>query len=116
MLGRGHTVVASALIQNKILKRFLRVDADYLHKDFINAYLGSVMAGTSPNLHIANALAAIYLATGQDVACVAENSLGIISYEHQEGDLYVSLTMPSITIGTVGGACRLPAQKRNLQL
>ena len=116
MLGRGHTVVASALIPNKILKRFLRVDADYLHKDFINAYLGSVMAGTSPNLHIANALAAIYLATGQDVACVAENSLGIISYEHQEGDLYVSLTMPSITVGTVGGACRLPTQKRNLEL
>lgn len=116
MLGRGHTVIASALIQKKILKRFLRVDAEQLHTDFMNAYFASVMAGTSPNLHIANALAAIYLATGQDVACVSENSLGIISYEHQEGDLYVSLTMPSITVGTVGGACRLPAQKRNLQL
>ncbi len=116
MLGRGHTVIASAVISNKVLKRFLRVGAEYLPKDFINAYLGSVMAGTSPNLHIANALAAIYLATGQDVACVAENSLGIVSYEHQEGDLYVSLTMPSITVGTVGGACRLPGQKRNLQL
>lgn len=116
LLGRGHTVVASALIPNKILKRFLRVDADYLHNDFINAYLGSVMAGTTPNLHIANALAAIYLATGQDVACVTENSLGMMSYEHQEGDLYISLTMPSITVGTIGGACRLPAQKRNLYL
>src|SRR5260221_14707557 len=103
MLGRGHTVVASALIQNKILKRFLRVDADYLHKDFHNAYLGSVMAGTTPNLHVANALAAIYLATGQDIACVTENSLGIMSYEYQEGDLYICLTMPSITVGTVVG-------------
>ncbi len=116
ILGRGHTVVASTLIPNKVLKRFLRVDAEYLHKDFHNAYLGSIMAGTSPNLHIANALAAIYLATGQDVACVTENSLGVMSYEYQEGDLYVNLTMPSITVGTVGGACRLPTQKRNLQL
>jgi len=79
MLGRGHSVVASTLIPNKILKRFLRVDAEYLHKDFHNAYLGSLIAGTSPNLHIANALAGIYLATGQDVACVAENSQGIMS-------------------------------------
>jgi hydroxymethylglutaryl-CoA reductase (NADPH) len=116
ILGRGHTVVASTLIPNKILKRFLRIDAEYLHNDFHNAYLGSIMAGTSPNLHIANALAAIYLATGQDVACVTENSSGVMSYEYQEGDLYVHLTMPSITVGTVGGACRLPVQKRNLQL
>lgn len=116
ILGRGHTVIASTLIPNRILKRFLRVEAEYLHKDFHNAYLGSIMAGTSPNLHIANALAAIYLATGQDIGCVTENSSGVMSYEYQDGGLYVTLTMPSITVGTVGGACRLPAQKRNLQL
>lgn len=116
MLGRGHSVNASALISNKMLKRFLRVDAECLHKDFINAYLGSALAGTSPNLHIANALAAIYLATGQDMACVAENALGIMSYEQQEEGLYVCLTMPSMTIGTVGGACRLPTQENNLRL
>ncbi len=116
ILGRGHQVVARTVIPNKILKRFLRIDANYLHNDFHNAYLGSVMAGTTPNLHIANALAAIYLATGQDVACVTENSIGVMSYDYEEGNLCVTLTMPSITVGTVGGACRLPTQKRNLQL
>lgn len=116
ILGRGHSVIASTLIPSKILKRFLRVDANYLHHDFHNAYLGSIMAGTNPNLHISNALAAIYLATGQDAACVVENSSGVMSYEYHDDCLYVTLTMPSITVGTVGGACRLPTQKRNLEL
>ena len=70
-----------------------------------------------PGVHnISNALAAIYLATGQDAACVVENSSGVMSYEYIDDSLYVTLTMPSITVGTVGGACRLPTQKRNLQL
>ena len=117
MHGRGHYVIASAVIDNKLIKKFLRVGVDEFEKFFINAYLGSVMAGVnSPNLHVANALSAIYLATGQDIACVAENSLGIVSYENQNGNLYASLTLPSLSIGTVGGGTRLPKQKRNLEL
>ena len=66
---------------------------------------------------IANALAAIYLATGQDVACVAENAIGLVNYEVQNGgDLYATLSMPSISVGTVGGGTRLAAQRRNLEL
>ena len=61
------------------------------------------------NAHAANALAALYLATGQDVACVA----GEVD---ENGDLLVSLQMPSATIGTVGGATRLPQQRANLEL
>jgi hydroxymethylglutaryl-CoA reductase (NADPH) len=68
-------------------------------------------------MHVANGLAAIYLATGQDVACVVENSLGLVNYEVQNGgDLYATLSMPSISVGTVGGGTRLAAQRRNLEL
>lgn len=116
LLGRGHTVIASVLIPNRISERFLRMDVETFHRQFHDVYLGSAMAGTTPNLHVANALAAIYLATGQDVACVSENSSGFTSLESHDNNLYVTLTMPSITVGTVGGACRLPTQKRNLQL
>jgi hydroxymethylglutaryl-CoA reductase (NADPH) len=69
------------------------------------------------NMHIANALAAIYLATGQDVACVAENAVGIMSFEvKNETDLYATLTMPSISVGTIGGGTRLKQAKKNLEL
>lgn len=68
------------------------------------------------NLHVANALAALYLALGQDVACVAENAIGIATYEKRDEDLYATLSMPSLTVGTVGGATRLNAQRSNLEL
>jgi len=67
-------------------------------------------------MHTANALAAIYLATGQDVACVAENAVSIVTYERCETGLHVSMTMPSVTVGTVGGATRLYQQHSNLEL
>ena len=79
--------------------------------------LGSQMAGLlGYNLHTANALAALYLALGQDVACVAENAIGIGAYEKRDDGLYGSLSMPSLTVGTVGGATRLNAQHANLKL
>ena len=79
---------------------------------------GSQLAGVvGMNKHVANALAALYLATGQDVACVAENAVGVVDYDILEGDgVYATLTMPSISVGTVGGGTRLAAQKRNLEL
>ena len=52
-------------------------------------------------LHIANALTAIYMAMGQDVACVAENSLGnFTADEYSEDTMHISLTLPSLTVGT----------------
>ena len=69
------------------------------------------------NMHVSNALAAIYLATGQDVACVSENALGSMDMEVRNGeDLYASLTMPSLTVGTIGGGTGLGQQRRNLEL
>ncbi|MDP7011606.1 MAG: hydroxymethylglutaryl-CoA reductase [Verrucomicrobiota bacterium] len=115
--GRGHHVISSFQIPNRVLKKLLRASADELLEARTDKQLGSQMAGVlGYNLHTANALAALYLALGQDVACVAENAIGIATYEKRGDDLYGTLSMPSVTVGTVGGATRLHAQKSNLDM
>ena len=115
--GRGHHVIASCRVRSSAVRRVLRTTVDHMASCFNDINIGSQQAGVSGlNLHVANALAAIYLATGQDVACVAENSVGICFGEKQGDDLLASLSMPSITVGTVGGATRLHQQRANLEL
>jgi hydroxymethylglutaryl-CoA reductase (NADPH) len=67
-------------------------------------------------VHIANALAAIYLATGQDVACVGENSTAMLEVWAEGGDLVSILRMPTLTVGTVGGGTRLNQQSHHLEM
>tara|TARA_B100000959_G_scaffold281439_1_gene345483 strand:- start:554 stop:1705 length:1152 start_codon:yes stop_codon:yes gene_type:complete len=115
--GRGHHVISSFSIPDRVLKKLLRASADELLEARTDKQLGSQMAGVlGYNLHTANALAALYLALGQDVACVAENAIGIATYEKRGDDLYGTLSMPSLTVGTVGGATRLHAQSSNLEM
>jgi hydroxymethylglutaryl-CoA reductase (NADPH) len=67
--------------------------------------------------HFANGLAALMLATGQDVACVAEAAVGITDVELTEsGDLHACVTLPSLIVGTVGGGTKLPSQRACLEL
>jgi hydroxymethylglutaryl-CoA reductase (NADPH) len=120
MLGRGHRVVARTVIKNKVLRRVLNYVGDFSGKDSVDAAIGfgSIAAGTvGRNLHVANGLAAIYLATGQDVACIVENAGAITTWHFDEkGDWHMSTTFPSLSIGTVGGGTRLPQQRQNLEL
>jgi hydroxymethylglutaryl-CoA reductase (NADPH) len=118
LLGRCHYVVASALIEGKHLRRVLRVSAREYVDSWTQSTRGSQEAGIyGMNMHVANALAAIYLATGQDVASIVENTGGIVSYEvRNSNDLYATLTMPSITVGTIGGGTRLKQARKNLEL
>lgn len=118
ILGRGHYVTGSALIKGKLLRRILRCDAAEMVEGWSQASPGFQMAGVlGNNMHLSNALAAIYIATGQDAACVAENAIGIVTYElRNDEDLLMMLTMPSITVGTVGGGTRLKQQRANLEL
>ena len=77
----------------------------------------SSMAGTHGNgLHVSNALTAIYLATGQDAACAAENSIAHFGLEKKADALKFKLTLPSLTVGTVGGGTRLKMQSNNLDM
>ena len=118
LLGRCHYVVGSALVKGEYLERVLHVSAKEYVEGWTQCTRGSQEAGIyGMNMHVANALTAIYLATGQDVASVVENAGGIISYEvRNSNDLYATITMPSITVGTVGGGTRLKQARKNLEL
>ena len=115
--GRGHHVIGSFQISDRLCRKLLRVSVDELLVARTDMQLGAQLAGMLGfNLHNSNALAALYLALGQDVACVAENAIGIGTYEKRGDDFYGTLSMPSLTVGTVGGATRLHAQRANLEL
>jgi len=116
--GRGHSATATVRIPEKVVRKILRVDPITVLQGGEVAMLGSSMAGVlGHNLHAANALAGLYLATGQDVACVAENAGAIFTGEaHQDGSYEATITLPSITVGTVGGGTRLKDQNENLRI
>ena len=117
LLGRGHGVTAETTIKNSVMKRILKMDPDILFDSWNFYPIVSSMAGIFGNgLHVSNALTAIYLATGQDTACVAENSIGHIGLEKREDGLKFKLTLPSLTVGTIGGGTRLKMQNKNLEL
>ena len=80
--------------------------------------LGGVLSGTlGVQGHFANGLAALYIACGQDAACVAESAVGVTRFEvTPEGNLYGTVTMPNVIVGTVGGGTRLPSQRACLEL
>jgi hydroxymethylglutaryl-CoA reductase (NADPH) len=107
--GKGKTVVAEALVPAGLLQTYLRVTPDLMLAMWHRTLLGQVAAGvTGYNGHLANGLAALFIACGQDVANVANAAAGITSFERTaEGDLYLSVTLPSLTIGTVGGGTQL---------
>jgi hydroxymethylglutaryl-CoA reductase (NADPH) len=67
--------------------------------------------------HYANGLAALFIACGQDAACVAEAAVGITRFEQRDdGNLYASVTLPNLIVGTVGGGTALPTQKACLEI
>ncbi len=118
ILGRGKSVISEAIIRKDILDKY-GVDAWRIHE--VNTrknLLGSAAAHSyGYNAHFANIIAAIFIATGQDAAQVVESSMGITWTEPLEGgDLYISVTLPSLEVGTVGGGTWLPTQREALQL
>lgn len=117
--GRGYEVNAEATIPKTVLKKVLKTTASKI-KDVYNQKIiyGSWITGTigSYNAQFANIIAAIYLATGQDLGHVGENSQGILMLEEIGEDLYVNVWLPSLNIGTIGGGTKLPAQKEAIDL
>ena len=116
IMGRGHTVLAETTLTHSVMKRILGIHPKDVEQFQQLGPTITTMAGTSGcHLHIANALTAIYLATGQDTACVAENSIGHFQTEPVDHGMKCRLTLPSLTVGTVGGGTRLLPQQQNLE-
>ncbi|MBU0619167.1 hydroxymethylglutaryl-CoA reductase (NADPH) [Patescibacteria group bacterium] len=117
--GRGKCVWAEARLKKAVVKQVLKTTPEkivevVLRKDFV----GSAMSGSLGfNGHFANIVAALFLATGQDMAHVVEGSLGITTAELEtNGDLYFSVYLPSLMLGTVGGGTGLATQKEALAI
>ncbi|KAM3564340.1 hypothetical protein MY1884_000807 [Beauveria asiatica] len=117
--GRGKGVVAEAIIPGDVVKSVLKCDVETLVELNISKNLiGSAMAGAMGgfNAHAANIVAAIYLATGQDPAQVVESSNCITIMKNLKGSLQISVSMPSLEVGTLGGGTILEPQSSMLDL
>lgn len=115
---RGRKVCAEAELDAVLVKRRFHTTPARMVDYWRMSALGGVMSGTiGVQGHYANGLAALYLATGQDVACVAESAVGITRFElREDGALYGAVTLPNIIVGTVGGGTSLPAQRACLDI
>jgi hydroxymethylglutaryl-CoA reductase (NADPH) len=118
MRTRGKRVTAEAMIRRHVLHEQLRVDTESLAYHYNVANVGSFLSGANNNgLHSANAITAIFIATGQDVANVAESAAGLLYAELTPvKDLYLSITIPSLIVATWGGGTGLPTQHECLAL
>jgi hydroxymethylglutaryl-CoA reductase (NADPH) len=118
MRTRGKRVTAEALIRKEVLVQHMRVEPENLAYHYQVANVGSILSGANNNgLHSANAITAMFIATGQDVANVAESSAGLLYAElTPEKDLYISLTIPSLIVATYGGGTGLATQRECLDL
>lgn len=109
--GRGTRVSTECFLDGWTIRRILKVSPDALLRACRAGQAGSAHAGMIGfNLNIANVIAAVFAATGQDIACVHESSIGVFEMEPWEDGVYVCLTLPSLIIGTVGGGTHLPNQ------
>jgi len=105
ILGRGKTVIAEVVISREHCESLLRTTPEAVVELHVKKnLLGSIINGgvQSANAHFANMLLAIYLATGQDAANIVEGSQGIVHAEVRGNDLYFSVTLNNIIVGTVG--------------
>jgi hydroxymethylglutaryl-CoA reductase (NADPH) len=118
LLGRGKRVVAEAVLRGDLMRELMHISAADLARTREIQMAGAFMAGSSNNgAHAANALAALFIATGQDVANVAESHAAITySRELENGDFYWSITLPSLIVATYGGGTGLATQKECLEM
>lgn len=107
---RGKRVVADIRLSRDLVRKGLHTTPARMVDYWYGGAMGGVMSGTTGvQGHFANGLAALYLACGQDIACVAESATGVTRMEvTEDGGLYTSVTLPNVIVGTVGGGTGLP--------
>jgi hydroxymethylglutaryl-CoA reductase (NADPH) len=115
---RGRRATAFAVVPDKLCRRYFRCNAAAMARSWATATEGAHLSGTiGCQGNVANALAGLFIACGQDVACVAEASVALTRARVAEsGDLLVSTTLPNLIVGTVGGGTRLPTARECLAM
>ena len=115
---RGKKVTTEIVLSERIVREVLKTSPEAMHEYWRSSTVGTIQSGSiGAQGHYANGLAALFLATGQDVACVSEAAVGITRMEVEAGGgVYASVTLPNLIVGTVGGGTALPTQKECLEL
>ena len=115
---RGKKVTAEVHLPPYLIEKYLHTSVEKMVQFGHMTTTGGLLSGSiGINAHYANALAAFYIACGQDAACVAESAVGMTRFEQtKEGGLCASVTLPNIMVGTVGGGTALPSQRACLEL
>jgi len=115
---RGKKVTAEIVLPEQIVQQVLKTTPEMMSAYWQSSTVGIIQSGAiGAHGHYANGLAALFLATGQDVACVAEATTGITRMEcNKDGSLYASVTLPNLIVGTVGGGTHLPTQRECLEM
>ncbi len=115
---RGKKVTSEIILPEKVLGTVLKTSAQKMAKYWQAATLSVIQSGAiGAQGHVANGLTALFVACGQDVACIAESAVGLTRMEVvNDGDLYVSVTLPSLVVGTIGGGTGLSTQKECLEM
>ncbi len=118
MRTRGKRVTAEVVIPREVLVQHMRVEPATIHYQAGVSNVGSMLSGANNNgCHSPNGITAMFIATGQDVANVAESSSAIVYTElTPEGGLYISITIPSLIVATFGGGTGLPTQSECLEI
>jgi hydroxymethylglutaryl-CoA reductase (NADPH) len=115
---RGKKVSAEVTVPAHVIEARLHTTADRMVDYWRMSALGGVMTGSiGVHGHYANGIAALFIACGQDAACVAEATVGVTRFEPRpDGALYASVTLPNMIVGTVGGGTGLPTQRACLEI
>jgi len=115
---RGKKVVAEVTLLSELVKCCFHSTPAMMEKYWRMSALGGVMSGTiGVHGHYANGLAALFIACGQDAACVAESAVGVTRFElTDDGALYAAVSLPNVIVGTVGGGTGLPSQNACLKI
>jgi len=118
VLGRGKTVSAGVKLTDEQIKTILKTNAtSLLEVNTRKNLVGSARAGSLGfNAHAANIIAAMFIACGQDPAHVVEGSLCITTIDQAPDGVYVSVTLPALPVGTVGGGTGVATQAECLRL
>lgn len=115
---RGKKVTAEIRLSRASVEEVLKTTPEHMVDYWRSSTLAALQSGTvGAQGHVANGLTAIFIACGQDVACVSEASVGVTRMElTNSGELYASLTLPNLIVGTVGGGTHLPTQAKCLDM
>src|SRR5689334_12444897 len=115
---RGKRVVAEATIPDALFREVMRSSSEVMYRARQVSNLGGFMSGVNNNgAHSANGITAMFIATGQDAANVAESSAAFVYAELREnGDYYYSVTIPSLIVASYGGGTGLATQRECLEM